>query len=287
MAGADWQAGKVRHCAVAIRQGMDGSGEAAERGRDYLMSLAVRQQRAGASYLDVNVDEFSTDIDERCKTMRWVTGLLAPVATVPLSIDSSNTAVLRCGLEHCNRSHGAPMINSVSLERADAVPLAAELDAVAVVSAAGERDLPCNTAGRLANLDRMIARLKDAGMEDSAFFVDPLVFPVATDSDNARLFLEAVRAIREQYGPRIHLVGGFSNVSFGMPGRKLINQVFARLAVEAGADGGIVDPFQIHREALNQLDTGSESFALARALLMGEDPFGVEFISAYREGRFA
>ncbi len=287
MAGADWQSGKVRHSAVAVWQGMYGKGESGERGRDYLRSLALRQQRAGAAYLDINIDEFSTGIDERCKAMRWVVELLTPVVTIPLSIDSSNTSVLGCGLEVCDRTHGAPMVNSVSLERLEAVAVAAEHRAVVIASAAGEQDLPADTAGRMANLKVLMKHLKAAGMQDGAIYFDPLVIPVATDSNNGRAFLDAVRAIRDAYGTQVHVVGGFSNVSFGMPCRKLINQVFTRLAVDAGADGGIVDPFHINRHVLNELDPGTESFGLARALLTGEDAFGVEFIAAYRDGRLA
>ena len=70
-----------------------------------------------------------------------------------------------------------------------------------------------------------------------------------------------------------------------MPNRKLINQVFTWLAVEAGADSGIVDPLQINDKMLQTVDTASEPFKLARALLTGEDLFGAEFITAHREGR--
>lgn len=70
-----------------------------------------------------------------------------------------------------------------------------------------------------------------------------------------------------------------------MPARKLINQVFTWLAVEAGADSGIVDPMQINAKILDSLDTNADTFKLARALLTGEDEFGAEFISAHREGK--
>jgi len=76
-----------------------------------------------------------------------------------------------------------------------------------------------------------------------------------------------------------------SNVSFGMPARKLINQVFAYLAVEAGGDGGIVDPLQINAEKLQSLDTKAGPCQLARALLLGTDDFGMNFIAAHREGK--
>jgi 5-methyltetrahydrofolate--homocysteine methyltransferase len=177
------------------------------------------------------------------------------------------------------------MVNSVSLERPEAVGVAARFQAVVIASAAGATDLPATTDARLANIERLMPRLAEAGIAGPAVFVDPLVFPVATDSANGKAFLDAVAAIRARYGAGIHLTGGLSNVSFGMPNRKLINQVFTWLAVEAGADSGIVDPLQINRRTLEAVDIHAEAFRLARALLTGEDLFGTEYIAAHREGR--
>ncbi len=284
-AGPDWAAGKVRHCGVALSLGMHGGENDRRRGNDYLRSLAMRQQRAGAAFLDVNVDEFSTDIEIRREAMRWIVNLLESVAEVPLCIDSSSAAVLRIGLEHCDRSKARPMVNSVSLERADAISIAAEFDAAVIASAAGKTGLPANTPERMANLESLMSMLEEAGIALADIYIDPLVFPVATDSENGRALLDAVSASRKRFGPQVHIVGGFSNVSFGMPCRKLINQVFTWLAVEAGADGGIVDPFQINAATLEAVDTQTDSFKLTSDLLKGDDPFGAEFIAAYREGK--
>jgi 5-methyltetrahydrofolate--homocysteine methyltransferase len=128
-------------------------------------------------------------------------------------------------------------------------------------------------------------KLEAAGIRGGDVYIDPLVFPIATDSNNAKGFLDSVVAIRRQYGPDVHITGGLSNVSFGMPARKLINQVFTWLAVEAGADSGILDPLQMNSKILSQVDTTTEAFGLAKALLSGEDLFGVEYILAHREGR--
>jgi 5-methyltetrahydrofolate--homocysteine methyltransferase len=282
---ADWAAGKVKHCAVAAWQGLYGDQAARAAAADYLQFLAQRQEAAGAAFLDVNVDEFGDDVAERCRAMAWVADAIQRKTRIPLSIDSSNTEILRAGLRACKAARGQPLVNSVSLERVEAISIAAEFKAAVVASAAGEKDLPCTTEERLANLARLIPKLADAGITGSAVFVDPLVFPVATDSGNGKGFLDAVAAIRQQYGREIHITGGLSNVSFGMPNRKLINQVFTYLAVEAGADGGIVDPLQINAKILASVDTESEDFKLAKALLMGDDAFGVEFITAHREGR--
>ena len=134
----------------------------------------------------------------------------------------------------------------------------------------------------MENIDALIPKLTAAGLKKQDIHIDPLVFPISTDSSNGKNFLQTVSNVRAKYGPEIHIVAGLSNVSFGMPNRKIINQVFSRLAVEAGADGGIVDPMQINAEILSAMDTDSEDFKLAKALLTGEDEFGMNFITAFR-----
>lgn len=286
LAGADWGSGKVRHCAVALNQGMHGDGADAEAGIDFVQALAAGQAASGSAFIDVNVDELSTDNDVRVKAVAWVVGLVQEACSVPLSIDSSNVEVLRAGLAACtDRKRGRPMLNSVSLERADGISLAREFDAVVIASAAGETGLPSSVQERMDNLARLVPMLRDAGLSDDQIYFDPLVLPIATDPGNGKGCIEAVAAIREAYGKDVHITGGFSNVSFGMPGRKLINQVFTRLCVEAGADSGIVDPLHINASILAGLDTSAEKYALARDLLLGEDEFGMNFITASREGR--
>jgi len=282
METAAWKDEKVKHCAVAIWQGNYGDKAA---GTDYIQSLARDQEAAGASYLDINVDEFSTDPDEKIRMMKWTVDIVQKAVKIPVSIDSSNTDILRAGLQASDKARGRPMVNSVSLERASAIAVAAEYKAVVIASAAGEKGLPANTDERLANLDQLMPKLQKAGLDEPSIHVDPLVFPISTDPNNGNGFLSAVSAVRRKYGKKIHIVAGLSNVSFGMPNRKLINQVFSWLACEAGADGGIVDPLQINAGILNGMDINSEGFKLAKALLLGEDEFGGNYIAASREGK--
>lgn len=285
MEGADWQAGRVKHCAVAIWQGVYGNPDGQAAGVDYLRNMARRQEEAGASYLDINVDEFSTDITERIRLMQWTVRTVQETVRLPVSIDSSNLDILQAGLEACDFERGRPMVNSVSLERTAAIDAAAAFKAVVIASAAGEKDMPESSADRVANVATLMPKLKACGFEDADIHIDPLVFPISVDGRNGLKFLDAITTIRQTYGPRIHLVAGLSNVSFGMPNRKLINQVFAHLAVAAGADGGIVNPLEINAKTLKDMDPSSEPYRLARALLLGEDDFGMNFITACRENR--
>ncbi|MDD5482464.1 MAG: dihydropteroate synthase [Kiritimatiellae bacterium] len=285
LAGGEWENGKVKHCAAAIRQGMEGKGADREAGLDYLRAMALKQEKAGATYLDVNVDEYSLDLEERVRAMQWTADTVQKASSLPLSIDSSNVEILRVGLKACDPQRGRPVVNSVSLERLALLEPIAEYKAAVVASAAGEKGLPGTAEERMANFDKLIPKLLAAGVGYPAMHLDPLVYTISTNPLNGKMFLDTIAAARKKYDPAIHITGGLSNVSFGMPCRKLINQVFARLAVEAGGDGGIVDPLQINADILKKLDPAGESFQLAKALLNGEDEFGMNFIAAHREKR--
>jgi 5-methyltetrahydrofolate--homocysteine methyltransferase len=276
--------GNIKHAALAIWQMRNGQGDDRLLGEKYLLWMAERQIRGGAFFLDVNVDEYSTDPVEAAEVMAFVVDFLGQHVNTPLSIDSSTPNVLRVGLQHCRRDITAPMLNSVSLERPAVAEIAAEFKANVIVNAAGESGMPATADERLANLRRIIAILRQLGVPAEKMHLDPLVLPISTDAANGQHFLEATRRARAEF-PGVHLSGGLSNISFGMPNRKLLNMVFAMICTEAGTDGGIIDPVSMSPKALSEQDPNSEPFKLAKAVLTGEDMFGMEYITAHREGK--
>jgi hypothetical protein len=282
---SDWKNGKVKHAAVAMWQGLNGDAEGRQAGVDYLHYLVRSQETHGASYLDLNVDEYSTRLAERLDLVKWAAGVLQRVSTKPLSIDSSNVEVIQAGLSACDPAKGRPMVNSVSLERRAAVQIAREAKAVVIAAAAGQTSMPTNKQERLVNLERLLALLSKEGFAAQEIHLDPLVFPVSVDPNNGRMILETVAELRRRYGADIHFAPGLSNISYGMPNRKLINQVFTHLCIEQGLDGGIVDPLQINEKELDAVDPAAESFQITRSFLVGEDQFGMKFIAAVRGGQ--
>lgn len=283
--GAEWAAGTVRPCGVAAAQALHGDAAGRAAGEAFVQALARAQAAAGAAFLDINADAFSADIDERCAAMRWMAAAAQACVDIPMSIDSSHPAVLEAGLSACDRRRGAPLLNSVSLERVGAIELAKRHDAAVVASAAGAAVIPNEPSERLDNLARLTALLAAAGIAGARVFFDPLVLPVAVDPAQPGTTLEVIRTLRQRHGDSVHITGGFSNVSFGMPRRRLLNAVFTRLALEAGADSGIVDPLVAGPASLAALDPASEPFRLAAAVLHGEDAYGEAFCAAAREGR--
>lgn len=284
VSGAEWKNGKVRHVAVAMWQGLHGKPEDRAAGIAYLTAMAQEQATSGAHFLDLNVDEFSMDQEEKLRAVVWAVGILQQATALPLSIDSSNPELLKAGTAACDRSRGKPLINSVSLERAASIPVAAAAGAKVIAGATGAASMPESVADRLANVAQLMEQLQAHGFAREDIYLDPLVFPVSVNSNNGVAVLDAIRELRKIYGPSIHFAPGLSNVSFGLPKRPLINQVFAYLCLQQGCDGGIVDPLQINDRVFAKLDTASEPFRLVKELLLGQDEFGMNYIAAAREG---
>lgn len=284
----EFGAGRVKHVMVAVLEGM-ANGPDAEVARAYVRWMAARQIAGGAAYLDLNVDEVSPDVDGRLEAMAWLVRVVGPATTVPLSIDSSDSAVMAVGLDLVDPgwAGGAqPLLNSAAADRADVLEMAAQRGSPVVLSSTGAT-MPTGTEERMVRAVEMIEMAVARGMDLSALHVDPLVIPIGVDAEAGAAYLEAVRQLRERYGPKLHITSGVSNVSFGMPARRLISDVFLDLCVQAGQDSGIVDPVAANVARALAPDRTSEAYRLAADLLTGTDVFGVEFIEAFRAGRLS
>ena len=110
------------------------------------------------------------------------------------------------------------------------------------------------------------------------------MFPIAVDSNYGNHVFEAIERIRADFGNEIHIAGGMSNVSFGIPKRKIVNDAFLHLAIEAGADAGIVDPIITSAEQAMNIDLESKPIKLAMDLLKGKDEYAMKYIAAFRAG---
>ncbi|RLC20098.1 MAG: methyltetrahydrofolate cobalamin methyltransferase, partial [Deltaproteobacteria bacterium] len=70
----------------------------------------------------------------------------------------------------------------------------------------------------------------------------------------------------------IHTACGLSNISYGLPVRKLLNQTFMVMAIIRGLDGAIVNP----------LDKNMMANIVAAEALIGKDEYCANYLKAYR-----
>jgi 5-methyltetrahydrofolate--homocysteine methyltransferase len=283
-----YQEGRIKHVRLAVQIAMAGAEPDCSTALSYLRTLTNRQVKAGAHFLDVNVDEISTKLDDQLEAMRWLVRTLAPLVGIPLSIDSSNLEIISAGVaaaaEAAGTRVGPPMLNSASLERIEALDLAAQLRGPVVVTAAGESGMPTNAEERVVNASRMVEASLAVGITLDQIFVDPLIFPIAVDGEYGRHCLDAIAELRRRFGTEIHITGGMSNVSFGLPNRRLLNDAFLILAIEAGADSGIVDPTVVNVQRALAADRTTRPFQLALDVFTGVDENCRAYMKAYRAG---
>ena len=276
----DYEEGRVKHLKIAVGQAMADNRDAF----DYIARQVQRQEQAGADFLDLNVDEISIRIEEQQEAMRWLVDAVHGMSNLPLSIDSSNSEILRAGLERCADHTARPLLNSASLERLDGLDLAREFNAQVVITAAGESGMPADVEERIGHALRMVEAADQRSIPLADLFIDPLIFPVSVDGAYGQHALGAIEQLRARLGSEVHITGGFSNVSFGLPCRQLINDVFLLLAVEAGADSAILDPTASSITDVFSNDRTAAPYALAEDVLMGRDEYCTRFIRAYRKG---
>jgi Pterin binding enzyme len=277
--------GKVKHVRIAIQAAMSGAEPDAPTALAYLEAQVARQVEAGARYLDLNVDEVSLALPEQIEAMRWLVRTVSAWTQTPVSIDSPNIEIIEAGLDEALRCGSEPpMLNSVSLERIAALELAVRSGGPVVVTAAGESGIPGDVEGRLENAGRIVELALERGIALERIYVDPLIFPISVNGASGEHCLETYRRLRERFGAEIHLTGGMSNVSFGLPNRRLLNDAFLLLAIEAGADSGIVDPVANNIDRVFALDRETPPFRLAADVLTGADRNCRAYLKAYRAG---
>lgn len=205
---------------------------------DYVTREAIMQVDAGATILDVNVG--GKGIDEAIVLPETVKRM-AEVVDVPLSIDTRVPAALEGALKVCP---GRPLVNSIGGEDkilTQNLPIIVDFGLPVVLLCMGQEGIPDNADARLRIAHQVMNVIVKAGIAEKDVILDPLVMTVGADDQAARVALETIRRLREDF-PNNNITGGTSNVSFGMPARSIINAHFLCAAITLGMNLPITDP---------------------------------------------
>ncbi len=246
-------------------------GEAVQRSdADFIREEARKQLAAGAHMLDVNAGIPGREVE----LLPWLVKVVQEVQTVPLCLDSADPEALRQALPLCQER---AMINSITDEKKrwdKVMPLVKDFKTKVIALCMSESGPPKGAGDRVAVACRLVDRLTSEGLDLDDIYVDPCVFPVSTGPEHGSGLLEAAREIRTRY-PGVHISAGVSNVSFGMPVRKLLNETLLVLLMSRGLDTAIIDPCV----------EGLVARILAAEALIGRDEYCANYLRAYREGR--
>lgn len=256
----------IPHIAEACRQ----------KDMNYIRWAIKNQEKHGAHIIDLCVDEMSVYPEERKEWIRWLVRTAQGITDSIVSIDSSDPETIRAGLEAHDSAKGRPAINSVNLEdgRQVLVEMARDRNAILFANASGASGMPQDAEQRVDNLEGCMALMDKGGIPMDDRYLDPLVFPIGAGPDFGRHYLDAVRTMRERY-PEVHIFGGHSNVSFGLPERKTLNFTFVALSILAGCDALMIDPIMNPSREFND-------FMFAANALTGKDEYSVKYLKYTR-----
>lgn len=239
----------------------------------YIQQIAKSEVEAGANYLDVNC---GTMVFNEVETMEWLVNTIQEVVLLPLCIDSPDHKVVERGLSLVK--YGQPMINSITAETEryhNILPLVQKYNAKIVALCMSDSGMPETSDDRMQVVDSLYKNLTEAGVPEEDIYFDPLVKPISTGDKAGLEVLETVNLITKKY-PNVHKICGLSNVSYGLPNRKVLNRLFMVETFTMGIDSYILDP----------MDKEMMGFVYGAQTLLGQDSYCMNYLTAHRNGLY-
>lgn len=229
---------------------------------------AQRQVAAGAQVLDVNAGIPGAD---EPALLRGAVEAVMEVVAVPLCIDTANPDALEAALEIYP---GKALINSTTAEEemmARVLPLAHKYGAAVIGVITDDDGIPPTAKARLEVARKLVNRAGDYGVPPEDIIIDCLALTIGADHNAGVVTLDAIQMVHEELDQNINL--GASNVSFGLPDRKIINSAYLAMAIARGMTTAITDP----------TISETQTTLLACDLLLGHDEYAMRWIKAYRQ----
>ncbi len=241
-----------------------------EKNEPYIIECAQKQANAGATYIDICA---SVPEEIEVETLKWLIELVQGTIDLPICVDSPSHHSIVAVLPFCKK---VGLVNSVSMEgnKIETIfPVIAETKWECIALLCDDKGIPTTVEKRLEVFAKIMLKAEEYNIDPSRLYIDPLVETLSTNGSSLTTFVECTREIKKR-SPAVHVTSGLSNISFGLPIRKLINQAFMVLALGAGMDSAIIDP--TNKDLLGLI--------YATKALLGQDEYCLEYITAYREG---
>lgn len=207
---------------------------------DVIAEEARRQEGAGADLIDVNMG-VKAHRDSEKEFMEKAILSVQQAVHAPISIDTISVEAMKAGLEVYR---GKPLINSTNGEDGfldQVIQIAKRYGAAILGLTLDQRGIPAQAKERLKIAEKIISRAMEAGLRKEDIFIDALVLTAGAEQERALETLRTIRLLKETIG--VKTVLGISNISHGLPCRSELNSVFLTMALEAGLDLPIINPY--------------------------------------------
>jgi len=243
----------------------------AERDVEYIQNDVRLQTEAGATYIDVNA---GARIGCEEEDMKWLLGVVQDATELPLCLDSPDPNILEMAYGLVTQK---PLINSISLEKDRFESMVKYLqgkECGIIALCMDDTGMPKTVEDIVSRARALVQELENIGFKRGDIFIDPLIQPMSVDGRNGMIAMEAIKKIMTEL-KGVHTTGGLSNISFGLPERRIINRSFLAMMIANGFDSAIMDP----------LDKEIMAMASTADMLAGKDDFCMNFIKSVRSGK--
>ncbi len=236
----------------------------------FLRDESRKQEAEGADILDINVGV--PGIDEVAAMERCI-GILSNTVKIPLMIDSDNYRVLERALL---AYPGVPVINSINAKKKSMetlLPLLKRFGSFVVALCMDETGIHQDAGKRIAIGEKLVEALGAEGIDRQRIFIDPLMLAESAEPGSA---METLKVIAHFAGKGIRTSVGLSNISFGLPQRKYINNAYLNMAIGKGLSAAIINTTSVRIG-----DTNPPEELVAREFLEGRDPRAAAYIARF------
>ncbi|HEY4695824.1 MAG TPA: dihydropteroate synthase [Candidatus Hydromicrobium sp.] len=235
---------------------------------DIVREDAIKQTKAGTHIIDINVGAVGVDeVEMLPKAVKMV----MEVTNQPLCLDSANPKALKAALEVYPYKAIINSVNGREESLEEVLPMVKDSGSAVICLTMDDNGIPDDVEKRFEIAKKIIKRAESAGIKKEDLVFDCLVMTNATNSNAGRITLETQRRIANEFG--VSITGGYSNISFGMPNRELLNIHFITMGIINGLCAPITDP----------LINGLSEAMKAADFLAGRDPYGMNYIAYCRK----
>ncbi|MCP3891570.1 MAG: dihydropteroate synthase [Desulfobulbaceae bacterium] len=243
----------------------------AERDFEYIANDVKLQTEAGATYIDVNA---GARIGHEEEDMKWLLEVVQGVTTLPLCLDSPDPKILEVAYGLVSNK---PLVNSISLEKDRFDPMIKYLkgkECGVIALCMDDAGMPKTVEDIVARAKTLVKELEAIGFQREDIFIDPLIQPMSVDGNNGNVAMEAIKTIMTDL-EGVHTTGGLSNISFGLPERRIVNRCFLAMMIANGFDSAIMD----------HLDKDIMALTTTADMIAGNDDFCMNFLKSVRAGK--
>lgn len=235
---------------------------------DIVREDAIKQTKAGAQIIDINVGAVGVD---EVEMLPKVVKAVMEVTNQPLCLDSANPEALKEALEVYPYKAIINSVNGKEKSLEEILPMVKDSGSAVVCLTMDDNGIPDDVEKRFEIAKKIIKRAESIGIKKEDLVFDCLVMTNAANSNSGKITLETQRRVAREFD--VSITGGYSNISFGMPNRDLLNIHFITMGIINGLCAPITDP----------LISGLSEIMKAADFLAGRDPYGMNYISYYRK----